>query len=295
VAVAARAGWLVLLAEFAVLGVFTVLAILVLAKSGPVRPWTSPLTGLGAVDLSMVVGAVSVAVLSFLGFDAIAGFAEENAGDARDVGRAILFCLAAAGVAFVAQTWLAALLAGISPAELAAHPERQGTAFYDIARAAIGPWLSGVLAVTKAVGPAFAAMTGQAAAARLLFGMARDGRLPRALATVDARHAVPRTALGAAAVLTLAVSAWAARRPNGLDVLVSIVDVGALAAFTLLHASVLGYFVAARRAPARLAHAVVPILGGGVTLWVIAEASPLAQAVGLAWAGVGLAVLLVKR
>jgi amino acid transporter len=211
------------------------------------------------------------------------------------VGRAILFCLAVAGAIFVAQTWLAALLARVDPTDLAAHPERQGTAFYDITRAAIAPWLATVLAITKAIGPAFAAMTGQAAAARLLFGMARDGRLPSVLARVDARHGVPRAALSTAAVLTLAVSVWAARRPDGLDVLVSIVDVGALAAFTLLHASVVGYFVASRKGPAMLAHRVVPVLGGLVTMWVIVEASPLAQAVGAVWAVAGLAVVLRQR
>jgi amino acid transporter len=288
VAVAARAGAIVLAAEIGVLLLFTALALFALAGTGAARPWASPLTGLGTFDLSLAVGAVSVAVLSFLGFDAIAGFAEENAGEARDVGRAILVCLAIAGVTFVAQTWLAALLAHVSPAELVAVPERQGTAFYDITGAAIGPWLATVLALTKAVGPAFAAMTGQAAAARLLFGMARDGRLPRVLASVDARHGVPRTALAASALLTIAVSIWAARRPDGLDVLVSIVDVGALAAFTLLHVSVVGYFVIGGKAPARAAHVVVPVLGAIVTAWVIVEARPLAQMVGALWALAGL-------
>ena len=123
-----------------------------------------------------------------------------------------------------------------------------------------------MLAITKAIGPAFAAMTGQAAAARLLFGMARDGRLPRVLATVDPRHGVPRVSLLAAAALTLIVSVWAARRDDGLDVLVSIVDVGALAAFTMLHASVVGYFVIRRKGEARLAHRVIPVLGAAVTI-----------------------------
>ena len=250
VSLAARAGAAVLTAEIVVLILFVALALVTAFTVGPARPWSSPFTGVESFGVSNVIGGVSVAVLSFLGFDAIAGFAEENAGDARDVGRAILLCLAVAGVTFVLQTWLAALLAVTSPSDLAAEPARQGTAFYDITRAAIAPWLATTLAVTKAIGPAFAAMTGQAAAARLLFGMARDGRLPSSLARVNARHGVPRTALGAAAVLTAAVSVWAARRSDGLEVLVSIVDIGALAAFTLLHASVVGYFVAGRRASA---------------------------------------------
>jgi NhaP-type Na+/H+ or K+/H+ antiporter len=115
------------------------------------------------------------------------------------------------------------------------------------------------------------------------------------LAAVDARHGVPRRALGTAAVLTLAVSVVAARRANGLDLLVSIVDVGALAAFTLLHGSVVGYFVLARRQRARPAHLIAPLLGGLVTLWVIVEASPLAQAIGGGWAVAGVGVYLAQR
>jgi amino acid transporter len=295
VGVAARVGTVVLVAEIAVLGVFVVLAVAALAATGAARPWLSPLTGLGTFNTSVVVGAISVAVLSYLGFDAIAGFAEEHTGDSREVGRAILFCLAVAGVLFVTQTYLAGLLSDLDPADLAAHPERQGTVFYDITRTALAPWLATVIAVTKAIGPAFAAMTGQAAAARLLFGMARDGRLPRVLASVDARHGVPRTSLVTAALLTLIVSVWAARRPDGLDVLVSIVDVGALAAFTLLHASVLGYFVRQRRGVVRAAHYIVPVLGGMVTLWVIAEARPLAQLVGGLWTIAALVILAMGR
>jgi amino acid transporter len=148
--------------------------------------------------------------------------------------------------------------------------------------------MADVLAVTKAIGPAFAAMTGQAAAARLLFGMAREGRLPKALAAVDPRRGVPRVSLLTAAALTLVVSVWAARRDDGLDVLVSIVNVGALAAFTLLHASVVGYFVIRRKGPARVAHRVVPVVGAAVTISVLAAASASAQIVGLVWLAAGL-------
>ena len=198
VGVAARVGGVVLIAEIIVFAVFVAAAIVVLATDGPVRGWLSPFTGLGTTTMSDVVGAVSVAVLSFLGFDAIASFAEESAGDSRDVGRAILFCLGVAGVLFVVQTYLAALISPLDPQELARRPAEQGTAFYVLARQAIAPWLGTVLALTKAIGPAFAAMTGQAAAARLLFGMSRDGRLPARLSDIDARQG--RAARGGAHV-----------------------------------------------------------------------------------------------
>ena len=149
--------------------------------------------------------------------------------------------------------------------------------------------------MTKAIGPTFAAMAGQAAAARLLYGMARDGRLPRALAEVDSRRGVPQAALLSAAALTLVVSVWAARRDDGLGLLVSIVDIGALAAFTLLHASVVGYFAVSRRAPQTALHVMVPIAGSIVTLWVLLEASRAAQMVGVAWLAAGIVVYAVGR
>jgi amino acid transporter len=286
--VAARAGLVVLVAEVAVFAAFVIGAAVVLARHGPARPWATPFTGIAGLEPAMIGGAISIAVLSYLGFDAIASFAEEAAGDSRQVGSAIFCCLAAAGVLFVVQSYLAAVLNPLSPADLAAHPAAQGTAFYDLTRAAIAPWLATTLAITKAIGPAFAAMSGQAAAARLLFGMARDGGLGRALATVDSRRGVPRAALLTSAALTLLVSVWAARRDDGLDVLVSIVDVGALAAFTLLHGSVVGYFVVQRKGAARTAHRVVPVLGAAVTFAVLVAASPLAKLAALVWLAAGL-------
>jgi amino acid transporter len=295
VAIAARVGRVVLVVELAVLVVFLAAATIVLAVDGPTRPWTSPLVGLAALDSATVMAAVSIAVLSYLGFDAIASFAEETTGDTRQVGRAIAACLAVAGVAFVAQAGLASLISPINPADLAAQPSRQGTAFYDIVRAAIGGWLATVVALTKAIGPAFAAMTAQAAAARLLYGMAREGRLPAVLGRVEPRRGVPATALATTGTLTLAVAVWAARRADGLPLLVSIVDVGALAAFTTLHASVVGYFVVGRHAERRVWHVVVPLTGAVVTLWVLAEASRAAQIIGAAWAVAGVAAYLAGR
>ncbi len=293
---AARVGRVALIAELVVLALFVISALLLLADHNAARPLASPFTGVGgALSPSALAGAISIAVLSFLGFDAIASFAEESAGDARQVGRAIVTCLAIAGVAFVAQSFLVGVLSRVAPAELAADPAAQGTAFYDITRAAIGGWLAVLLAVTKAVGPAFAAMTGQGAAARLLYGMARDGGLPASLAEVDSNRGVPRTALATVAVLTISCAVWAARRDDGLGLLVSIVDIGALTAFVLLHASVVGYFVVRRAEKFSWLHLAVPLAGGAVCAWVLVEASPLAQGIGAAWFGMGVLAVIGQR
>ncbi|MFZ4299920.1 APC family permease [Streptomyces cinereoruber] len=291
---AARVGFAVLAMEIAVLLVFVVSAVVVLVRDGARRDWWSPLVGDASFSLAAVLGAVSVAVLSYLGFDAIASFAEEVTGGSAKVARALLFCLALAGVLFVAQTWLVALLEPVSSAELAADPGKQGSAFYDAVDASVGDWLHDLVAVSKAIGAAFAALAGQAAGGRLLFAMGRDRRLPHLLARTDG--GVPRVALLVSATVTMVAAVWAARRDDGLDHLVSVVDVGALTAFVLLHASVVGWF-AVRRAegpPHVLKHVVAPVVGAAILVAVIVEASVEAQVVGVVWLGVGLVVLAVQ-
>ncbi|WP_171163868.1 APC family permease [Streptomyces sp. I05A-00742] len=297
VRVAALAGSVVLVVEIAVLCVFVAAAAYALAVDGPRRGWLSPLTGEGAFDAGAVLTAVSVAVLSYLGFDAIASFAEEAVGGAGRVARAVLTCLVVAGALFLVQTYLAALLAPLSAAELAAEPARQGAAFYDTVDASTGRWLHDLVAASKAGGAAFAALSGQAAAGRLLFAMARDRRLPGPLAKVDLASGVPRRALLGAAAVTLVAAVWAARRDDGLDRLVSVVNVGALVAFGLLHLSVIGWFAVRGRGGARVdvvRDVVVPLLGLAVVLAVIARAAGAAQVVGAVWLGVGLVVLVVQ-
>ncbi|GAA2480602.1 APC family permease [Streptomyces gobitricini] len=294
---AARVGFAVLGLELVVLLVFVVSAVVVLVRDGAQRGWLSPLTGDAGFSSAAVLGAVSVAVLSYLGFDAIASFAEEVTGGSAKVARAVLCCLALAGVLFVAQTYLVALLEPVSSAELAADPARQGSAFYDAVNASVGGWLHDLVATSKAIGAAFAALAGQAAAGRLLFAMARDGRLPRVLARTDG--GVPRVALLLAATVTMVAAVWAARRGDGMDRLVSVVNIGALTAFVLLHASVVGWFAVRRSGtgapPDRLRHVVLPVVGAVILVAVIVEAAAPALVVGALWLAVGLLVLAVRR
>ncbi|PYC72152.1 amino acid permease [Streptomyces tateyamensis] len=297
---AAVVGFAVLALELAVLAVFLVAAVVVLARDGAVRPVLSPLTGVGAGgggagDLGAVLSAVSVAVLSYLGFDAIASFVEEAVGASRAVARAVLLCLLLAGALFMAQTYLAALLEPLTPEQLAEQPAAQGSAFYDTVESGIGHWLHTLVAAGKAIGAAFAALAGQAAAGRLLYAMGRAGRLPRGLGRVDPDSGVPRRAVLVSAVVTLAAAVWAATRDDGLDKLTSVVDIGALTAFLLLHASVIGWYTVRNGSRDRVRHLLVPLLGIAVIVAVVYRASHTAQLVGACWLLLGLGVLLLQR
>jgi amino acid transporter len=103
----------------------------------------------GTVSIGLVLGAVSFAMLSFLGFDGISMLAEENRGGAQQIGTAMRAALLLTGALFIAQTWMATLFVP-APTRLIADGDPAGTAFYDTARVAGGPWLATLTAVATA-------------------------------------------------------------------------------------------------------------------------------------------------
>jgi amino acid transporter len=284
----ARAALVVALAEIVVLAAVLVGIVVVVVGSGTQRPLLSPLTAVGGFSLSAVIAAVSIAVLSYLGFDAIATFAEENAGEARLVGRATLVCLVMAGILFVAQSYLVALVSPVSPEHLAANPELQGTAYYDIVRESVAPWLATALGVAKALGASFSGMVALAAGGRVALTMSREGRLPRAMSGITRRTGIPTVSTVTVTAVTLVLAVWAAQAPDGLGLLVSIVNIGALSAFVLLHISVIGFFIIRGQSRRYVTHLLLPVLGVATLIPVMVLANHRAQLIGSIWLLIGL-------
>jgi amino acid transporter len=282
-----------LVAELIVLALFCAIGIgALLAGKGHGFSF-DPLYNPDTFSVGLVFSAVSIAVLSFLGFDGISTLAEENREDARRIGRAMLLGLLVAGVLFVVQTWIAALLVP-DPAGLLKNGDPNGTAFYDAAEVAGGHWLNVLTAVATAIAWGIAnALVAQAATSRLLYAMARDRQLPHFLAHISARRHVPVYATFVVAVISLAVGIWMSERSDGITTLSTLVNFGALSAFLLLHLAVLRHY-GMRRAGEPLnpwRHIVAPLLGGGIILYVMIQANVAAKTVGLIWLGVGLLVL----
>ncbi|MFI2652705.1 APC family permease [Micromonospora fulviviridis] len=240
---------------------------------------------------SLVSGAVSIAVLSFLGFDAISMLAEEAKGGARQVGRAMAAVLVLAGVLFIAQTWLAAMLVP-NPSGLLAEGDPNGTAFYDAARAAGGSWLATLCAVATAIAWGLPnSMVAQVATSRLLYAMARDRQLPAFLAKVSIRRNVPINATLLTGAVSLALGLYMATRSDGITLLSSLINFGAMVAFLVLHVSVVVHHLIRRRTGNWWAHLVMPAIGFAVLAYVVVNANIAAQRLGLAWLALGVLVL----
>ena len=237
---------------------------------------------------SLIFGALSLAVLSFLGFDAISTLSEEARGGPAMIGRATILSLCLSAVLFVAQTYLACLFALGRTSFAPGDPTND--AFYDIAYTIGGYWLKFAMTVPMIVIGGFGgAITAQAATARLLFSMSRDGKLPKTLAYVDPVRKVPVRATLLIAVITLVLGVMLVDR---LELLTSMVSFGALIGFLMLHLSVIVYF---RRSPNRIRHLVLPVIGLVIIAYVLWNAEANAKIAGVCWLAVGAAFYLVMR
>src|SRR6202166_1521565 len=282
----ARVNRHMLVMELVTLGLFVVVGLIALYGGAGAGSLTlKPIYDAQAFSLSTVAGATSIAVLSFLGFDGISTLAEESRGNQNAVGRATVLSLVLVGALFMLQTWIATDLArGIR----FASPE---TAFYEVAQRAGGAWLRLVTILATVIASAIAnAIAAQAAVSRILFAMARDGKLPAVLAKVHPRYKTPYVSTLAVAFVSLLVGLLFSSRMEGLA---SIVNFGALTSFLLLHLSVVNHFFIRQGSGRWLRHVIFPLLGAAVIGFVLYEMDRSAKIMGACWIAVGIAYYLV--
>jgi amino acid transporter len=289
----ARVNKIMLVAELIVLAIFLVVGIAALVAGKGHGSILSPLYNSATFSWGLVFGAVSVAVLSFLGFDGISMLAEENKESARSIGRSMIAALLLAGTLFVVQTWVASLLVPNAD-DLIANGDPNGVAFYDAARVAGGGWLAGLTALSTAIAWGFAnSLVAQAATSRLLYAMARDRQLPRFLARIHATRKVPVNATLLVAGVSLVLGLYFAAREDGAVFLTTLVNFGALSAFLVLHVAVVVHFVIHERSRDWWRHLVFPVLGFMILGYVVINANVAAQRLGFAWLAVGVVVLML--
>jgi amino acid transporter len=287
-----RVTQVMIVGELMVLAIFLVIGLVALAQGKGSGGGLDALYNSDTFSWSLIFGAVSIAVLSFLGFDGISMLAEESRVEARRIGRAMVVALLLAGVLFIVQTWVASLLVP-DPQGLIDNGDPEGTAFYDAADVAGGAWLSKLTALATAIAWGFAnSLVAQAATSRLLYAMARDRQLPSFLARIDPRHKVPANATFLVAVVSLGLGLWMAARDDGITLLSSLVNFGAMTAFLALHVSVVVHYVMRGGSRDWLRHVVCPAVGFAILTYVVINADVAAQRLGFVWLGIGVVILV---
>lgn len=174
-----------------------------------------------------VFAVTALVFFIYIGFEDVANLAEEARRPRRDLPRALLASVVLVSVLYLLVVWVVLGLA--EPRSLA-----DSRSPLTDAGARVAPWLGHTLAVTALFATASTALISLVSISRLLFGMARDGDMPPALArTVTGRQTpwVAALALFGAACLLL---------PLGeVKTIASISALGILLVFIGVHAALI--------------------------------------------------------
>lgn len=281
--------WVMFILETGILLFFVIIGLkFVLGGGGYGELSVAPFYQPGKVDANFIASATSIACLSFLGFDGMSTLAEETIRPEKTVGKGILIALVAITVVFILQTYVAALIQpdweNISPA----------TGFFDAAAAAGGEGLRVALLVINilAVGVANI-MAAQTATARMLYGMGRDGVIPRIFAKIHPKYQTPY-------VGTLIVGVISCILPLILTLsqLVRLVNFGALSSFIFLNIAVFIFFFIKEKKRNSFGdivkYLICPICGVAILLFVFSGFESLTYIIGFSWLAIGIVIGAIK-
>jgi putrescine importer len=164
---------------------FAVIAVVIVAVIGLAIHYVSGVQGLRGLvslapfyqptvfDLRTIATATSFAALTYIGFDAVTTLAEEAENPIRNVARATVLVCLITGFVSILIVYLGQLV-------WPAYREFKDfdTAFLDVTQRIGGFGLFTAMVIALILANFGAALTGQAGAARLLFGMGRSGVFP---------------------------------------------------------------------------------------------------------------------
>lgn len=232
----------------------------------------------------LMLGA-GIAALSYIGFDAVSTLAEDTQNPERNIAIATVAVCVIQTVFCFLTVYLAAL---VWP-DYSSFPESE-TAILDISRLLGGVWMLGWITFVLLVAGLASALTGQAGASRLLFGMGRDGVISRSIfGYVSPRYSTPTRSIYVMAAFTL-VGSLLIR----FQLAVELLNFGAFVGFILVNLSVIRHYYFRRRERAGLntmTNLVFPLLGAVVCVYVWMSLTTKAKAVGFIWLGLGVIYL----
>ena len=235
----------------------------------------------------LMMGA-SIATLSYIGFDAISTLAEDAIDPRRDIGIATVLVCILQTIFCVLTVYLAAL---VWP-DYRSFPHTE-TVILDIGKQVGGTFMEAVLTFVLLVAGLASALTGQAGASRLLYGMGSDGVISRKVfAYMDPVHHTPTRSICLMAVISM-VGALLLQ----FQMAVELLNFGAFVGFILVNLSVIRHFyirLNQRTGIALLTNLLFPLAGAVVCGYVWVSLSRDAKFVGFAWMGIG-AVYLAAR
>lgn len=175
-----------------------------------------------------VFGAAAVMFFAFIGFDSVSSAAEEVKNPKRDLPIGIIASLGVCAVLYVA---VAAVVTGIVPsAQFASitHPVSYAL------QVAGEKWVAGFIDLGAVLGMLTVILVMAYGQTRVIFAMSRDGLLPAMLSRVHPRFATPFLTTWLVGIFFGLIGALVP-----LNVLAELINIGTLAAFSMVSIAVL--------------------------------------------------------
>lgn len=247
------------------------------------KPFYDPAT----FSAAQVMSATSVAAYSYLGFDGISTLAEDARDPKRDIGRATVLVCLFCGALFILQAYLGQL----AWPDFTSYPNTE-TAFLDVSKRVGGDSLMLFVSVALVVAGVASAVTGQASASRLLFGMGRDKLLPGLFAYIHPKYSTPTYGILCMGVVTTACGFLLS-----FQLAAEAINFGALLGFMCVNLSVISRFYIrdrARRGWDVVRNLVLPGVGFAVCFLIFINLSRTATIIGMIWAVTGLIYIAVR-
>jgi len=222
----------------------------------------------------------AIAVLTYIGFDAISTFSEEVENPRRNIMLATVLVCLITGVLSSMEVYAAQLVWGQHPFPA----EKVESAFPLVARQAGGFFLFHLLNFTILIANIGSGMGAQLGAARLLYGMGRSNGIPKKFfGAIEPKNHIPRNNVIFVGAIAL-IGAFFISYERGAELL----NFGALIAFMGVNAAAfVRYYL--RSDNKRWTNFVAPILGFLICLYIWRSLSKYATILGAVWMFVGIA------
>ena len=241
------------------------------------------------VDLGLVITGATIVAFSFIGFDAITMYTEE-AKEPSLVPKAILLALLIGGGIFFAAAWFTQ---SMFP-DVASFSEEslENSALPEIAFNVGGQLFKILLTAAAFAATMASSLASHSSVSRLLYVMGRNGRGPasRFFGYVHPTFRTPAYAIVFVGLVSLLAISF------NLDFVASLINFGALIAFTFVNLTVIAHFAFRERevhgARDIFRNLVLPGIGVALTvlLWVYLSAE--STRYGAIWFAIGVVVLL---
>ncbi len=251
--------------------------------------FTHPFYDPASFHPSSIFAGTSVAVLTYIGFDAISTFSEEVRNPRRNILLATVLVCLITGLLSGLEVYAAQLIWGSKPFS----SDNVESAFALVSGKAGGVILFQIVNFTLLIANMGSGMGSQLAAGRLLYGMGRGNALPKSFfGTIEPKHRVPRNnilAVGAFALAGAGLLEFFANRLGGgaYEIGAQCLNFGAFIAFMGVNAAAFVHHLRHEKSK-NLSGFLVPALGFLICAFIWANLSSKALILGAVWMTAGI-------